>query len=107
MAQISTTNKKFYWTEHAKEKIKFYQLSANRLKRVLRHPNRVEEGIAEETIACMQVAGSKKHPYEIWLMYQIKPEQITIISAWRYPGTTKPGDIIPIPENIRDELKIN
>jgi hypothetical protein len=28
-----------------------------------------------------------------------------IISAWRYPGITKPGEAIPIPEDIRLELE--
>ena len=27
-----------------------------------------------------------------------------IISAWRYPGISKPGEEIPIPEDIRQEL---
>jgi hypothetical protein len=32
-------------------------------------------------------------------------EQIRrIISAWRYPGISKPGEEIPVPEEIRREL---
>ena len=62
---------KVSWTKHCKEKMRYYQLSENRLKRVLRNPKRIEEGIAPGTIAIMQPAGTKKHPTEIWLMYQI------------------------------------
>jgi len=38
----------------------------------------------------MQIAGTTKHPYELWAMVQESPKRRTIISAWRYPGTTKP-----------------
>jgi len=34
------------------------------------------------------------------------PEKKIIISAWRYPGTTKPGDPVPIPEDIEMELGV-
>jgi len=104
MIKIKATTKKFFWTKHAQEKMKHYQLSESRIKRVLRHPLRLEEGIVENTTAAMQSAGSKAHPYEIWMMYQTTNEQIKIISAWRYPGVTKPGDKIPIPEDVLGEL---
>ncbi|MBI4101639.1 MAG: hypothetical protein HY443_01595, partial [Candidatus Nealsonbacteria bacterium] len=61
----------FQWTSHAKQKMKYYRLSENRVKRVLRFPSRTEEGIAPETVASMQKAGSKKHPTEIWVMYVV------------------------------------
>jgi len=79
-----------------------YQLSESRIKRVLHTPHRIEEGIAPQTIAVMQNAGTAKHPKEIWVMLQeIKTKQnkkdkkistglshqkIRIISVWRYPG---------------------
>ena len=97
-------SKKFYWTKHAKEKMRYYQLSAARLMRVLRYPKRMEEGVAEKTLAVMQSAGTKKHPYEVWLMYQAGKGVIKIISAWRYPGVTKPGGKVPIPADILLEL---
>jgi hypothetical protein len=101
------------WTKHAKEKMRFYQLSESRLKRVLRNPKRIEKGIAPNTIAIMQPAGTKKHPTEIWLMYQIKwfkvkglkSKVIRIISAWRYPGISPIGEPPPIPEDILKDLK--
>jgi len=79
-----------HWTEHAHFKMRFYGLSEQRVKRVLHSPNRVEEGIAPKTIAYMQVAGSKKHPHELWTMIQDEKSRRKIISAWRYPGRTKP-----------------
>lgn len=95
--------KTLFWTKHAKAKMRYYALSEQRVRRVLHSPSRVEEGIAEGTIALMQRAGSKKHPYEIWVM--VKDEEASrfdkltarrkIISAWRYPGLTQPGEALP------------
>lgn len=89
-----------FWTKHSKEKMRFYNLSESRVKRVLRMPTRTEEGIAPETIAMMQSAGTPKNPYEIWVMTQSAElrradaescgKEIKIISAWKYPGKTKP-----------------
>ncbi|MBN2197687.1 hypothetical protein JW698_00595 [Candidatus Wolfebacteria bacterium] len=90
------------WTKHSEAKIVFYHLSKQRVRRILNSPKRIEKGIAPNTIAMMQVAGSKKHPYEIWIMLQkgkIKEKigigltrdisEVKIISAWKYPGKTK------------------
>jgi len=97
-------NSLFSWTQHSQAKLLQYSLSENRVKRVIRHPWRIEEGIAPGTIACLQKAGSKKHPYELWVMYVIKKPKIRVISAWKYPGITKPGDPIPIPPDIFGEI---
>ena len=105
----------FVWTKHSEAKMHQYMLSESRVKRVIRNPQRVEEGIAPKTLASMQKAGSKKHPYEIWVMYVIekskvkneKPKfgnKIRVISAWKYPGITNPGDPIPIPPDIFEEI---
>ncbi len=83
--------------------MRFYGLSENRLKRVISYPKRIEEGIAPDTIAMMQQAGSEKHPYEIWLMIQEEKTRRKIISAWKYPGRTKPGESLP--EEIIREIK--
>jgi len=37
-------------------------------------------------------------------MYKDIKEQRKIISAWRYPGVSKPGEDIPIPEDIKQEI---
>ena len=92
-----------HWTSHAKNKMRYYALSEQRVRRVLHSPSRVEEGIAEGTIALMQRAGSKKHPYEVWVMAKDEKEKRKIISAWRYPGITHPGE--PLPEEILREFR--
>jgi len=104
-------------------KMRYYGLSQQRIKRVIKNPERIEEGIVEKTIACMQTAGSSKHPYEIWTMYQIpeskvksqkskiipnklmklKAKKLKIISAWRYPGKSPKNN--PIPEEILKEIR--
>lgn len=72
-------------------------MSESRVKRVLRHPKRVEEGIALDTVACMQAVKPKDRKFskpgstnfvlpgkqmrrrtrgeEIWVMFQIKNEK--------------------------------
>lgn len=113
--KLPLKEEKIYWTRHAKEKMRYYRLSEKRVKRVLRTPNRKQLGIAPRTIALMQVTGTKKHPTEIWLMYQKtssksktlkqKERVIKVISAWRYPGRSPKGQPPPIPEDILWELK--
>ena len=95
--------KEFFWTNHAQRKMRFYRLSESRVKRVLHTPKRVEQGIAPDTAAMMQRAGTLKHPYEIWVMVQDTEKRRKIISAWRYPGRTKPGE--PLPEEILKEFR--
>jgi hypothetical protein len=96
---------RIFWTKHSKEKMRFYGLSENKLKRLLSNPKRIEEGIAPKTIAIMQSAGTKKHPTEIWLMYQKSERRIKIITAWRYPAVSPIGEKIPVPEDILNELR--
>ncbi len=98
---------KFYWTKHVGNKMRYYGLSKNRLKRVMRNPDRKELGIAPRTVAVMQIAGTKKHPTEIWLMYQKDKFKTKIITAWRYPGTSPKRQPPPIPEDILWELNLN
>lgn len=95
--------KELHWTWHARAKMRQHMLSESRVKRVTRHPKRVEKGIAPDTIAVMQPAGSKNNPYEIWVMVSEKNSKRNIISAWRYPGKTKPGE--PLPEEILKEFR--
>ena len=52
----------------------------------------------------------KKAPGEIWIMFKDVKKQSEgpvrkIISAWRYPGISKPGEAIPVPEDIKLFLK--
>ena len=117
--------KKLFWTEHSKIKMKQYGLSKQKLLAILSMPERKEKGIAPGTLAVMKTnkvffkakqislakawQRPKKAPGEIWLMYKdvnsLQMGQVRkIISAWRYPGISKPGEEIPIPESIRHEL---
>lgn len=124
--------KKLYWTEHSKIKMRQYGLSKQKLLGILYRPERKEQGIVPGTLAVMKTNkkfGNKNislfkgrqnppkvksfrragAPGEIWLMYKDVKKQSEgnirkIISAWRYPGISKPGEAIPIPEDIKREL---
>ena len=94
------------WTKHCKEKMRYYALSESAVKNVLWKPKRQETGIADGTLAQMRPSGSKKRPQEVWIMYQpLKSGALRIISAWRYPGISKPKGPLPIPADILEELK--
>lgn len=126
MFEIKDDNK-YQWTNHVKEKMIYYRLSESLIKRVVRFPNRTEEGVAPNTTAVMQSKKStsrsrgklRKKIEEIWVMYQElgkKPNPLPnrqvinfqnkkrIISAWRYPGVSPVGKKIPIPDEILQEL---
>ena len=101
---------RFEWTMHVVSKMKQYNLSENRIKRVINNPKRTEEGIAPNTIAVMQ-PNSSRHSYEFWAMYQIikskvknQNSKIRIITAWKYPGKSPIKGPIPIPFDILEEL---
>ncbi len=122
---------KYEWTQHAVIKMKQYGLTAQRILRVVKNPQRMEEGIVKNTIAVMQPAslstkdGKRVWSREIWAMYQIKrkspsfakasagkkntkiksfrAQKIRLISAWRYPGVSPKRD--PIPEDILREIE--
>lgn len=99
-------DKVYVWTRHSRDKMKYYRLSESRVKRIIRHPARIEEGIFEGAIAVMQPAEGKKYS-EIWALYllsKIKRErQIKVITAWRYPGRSPERD--PIPVEVLLEIK--
>lgn len=102
---------KYQWTNHVSEKMRYYGLSEGRVRRVLNSPKRLEEGVAPGTTAAMQPGGTAKHPYEVWVMYQkvkskaqslkSKTYKKRIISAWKYPGISKPRGEVPVPDDIR------
>lgn len=99
--------KKVYWTQHSKIKMRQYRFSEKRVLKIFRKPDRIEEGIAEGTIAAMQKTGTKKNPTEAWVMYVIlrKPKGIKVISAWRYPGVTPVGERPIIPPDTLEEIE--
>ena len=119
-----TKFRKLFWTEHSKIKMRQYGLSKQKLLNILYKPERKEQGIVPGTTAVMKTnkvffkekkisltnawQKPKRAPGEIWLMYKdVKMSLVPmrkIISAWRYPGISKPGETIPIPEDIKNEL---
>ncbi len=80
----------------------YYGLTPNRVKRIIRAPERTEEGIIEDTVAAMQTAGTKRKT-EIWTMYRPHGKQIRVITAWRYPGRSPERN--PVPEEILREVR--
>jgi len=124
--------KSLVWTEHSKIKMRQYGLSQQKILGILRKPERKEKAIVPGLIAAMrtnkkfvnktvsmfenkQGANPPKTkvlrravaPGEIWVMYKDSKDQRKIISAWRFPGISKPGEEIPIPEDIRFEILNN
>lgn len=108
-------SKRYTWTDHAVEKMRYYSIFPGRVKRIIRSPERVEEGIASNTIAAMQTTGNKRTE-EMWVMYQLTHkaqgkyntadkdgEKIRIITAWRYPGESPERD--PVPDEVMREVK--
>lgn len=121
----------YIFTLHAQYKMRQYGLSEQRIKNVLRHPERREEGIAPNTIAVMQpvsvkrINGKAVWKQEIWAMYQQQSTKnnqqknnqpgsqsrllftadccLKIISAWRYPGVSPKRQ--PVPAEILRELE--
>jgi len=112
--------KKIHWTEHSKMKMKQYGLSKQKLLSILYKPERKEKGIVPGTSAVMKtnkvffktkqitISGAwqkpRRVPGEIWLMFKDTKDFRKIISAWRYPGISKPGEEVPIPAEIKREL---
>lgn len=98
-------DKKYSWTMHVTGKMMYYGISEGLIKRVIRAPKRMEEGVAEGTIAVMQPTGTKQQK-EVWVMYQLLPDnKKKIITAWRYPGVSPVRSAIPIPDDILAELE--
>lgn len=73
---------KYEWTEHSFFKMRQYALSEQKVRAVIRAPKRTETGIAANTVAVMQPAGTvkkdvqgkEKWPQEIWVLYKLKGE---------------------------------
>ena len=102
--------KTLHWTFHSRAKMRQYGLSEQRVRRILHAPARIEEGVAPRTVALMQKAGSTKHPYELWVMVVDKRSVRKVISAWRYPGVTKPrseSSLMFIRQELDDYLEID
>jgi hypothetical protein len=118
----------YSWTNHSFQKMAHYAVPPSRVKRIIRFPERTEEGIAEDTIAVMQTVGTTKKQ-EIWVMYKLAQNErgiskskfqiskqknglikfepsnkkIRIITVWRYPGVSSKRD--PIPQEVLNEIR--
>lgn len=120
MLKKPKNDSRYFWTSHIFLKMLQYRISESLIKRIIRFPDRVEEGIAEDTIAVMRRADSLKKKEEIWVMYCLKNpavqknkkppcpnffkgNKIIVITAWRYPGISPKRD--PIPAEILAEVK--
>lgn len=115
----------FALTRHGEFKMRQYALSEQKVRSVVRNPRRIEEGVANNTVAVMQPVSPKRDAkgietwkQEIWVMYQknahnktstlknrdfLPTQRIKIISAWRYPGVSPKRN--PIPQDILRELE--
>jgi len=130
LSKSPKNTEKVYWTGHAKYKMQYYGLSAQKILGVIRRPKRKEEGIVKNTIAVMQpispkiIINKEVWKQEIWVMYQnhktynmkhkteeklipntrykIPNTRYKIISAWRYPGISPKKN--PIPDDIIREI---
>jgi hypothetical protein len=99
---------KIHWTEHSKIKMRQYRLSKIKMLNLLRKPERKEPGIVPGTTAVMMrkksYVSKKQSKGEIWMMYKDANNIRKIISAWIYPGVSRPGQEVPVPEEIRQEI---
>ena len=94
---------KYIWTSHVQNKMRHYAISESLVKRVIRHPDRVEEAIVADMVAAMKKTKSKQYP-EVWVMYTpVRDAKLKIITAWKYPAESDERD--PIPESILKEVR--
>lgn len=98
---LPKNDSKYHWTNHVGQKMIYYGLSADRIKRVIRSPHRSEKGIAPDTIAVMCpskyasssiISRNNKEPArggpgkqlswkeEIWVMYATKTNNQQLIT---------------------------
>ncbi len=88
--------------------MKQYGLSLQKVRGVIRRPQRREVGIVLKTVAVMQPVNPKTEDkkttwkQEVWVLYKEDAGKKKIISTWRYPGISQKRD--PIPEDILQEL---
>lgn len=95
---------KYLWTVHSKGKLFQYRITPNNVKRVIRHPDRKQEGIAAKTIAAMKRKDTKSAKKELWVMYQLVGSKKRIISTWIYPGESTKGEEIFVPDEVWEEI---
>jgi len=117
--RLPKDDERYSWTSHVFGKMMQYGISESRIKRIIRFPQRTEEGIVPQTVAVMTPAETKRYQ-EIWVMYALskraraeelgklrgktrKQGRIRIITTWRYPGKSPERD--PIPQDVIEEVR--
>jgi len=105
LARFPKDDSRTHWTRHIKDKMVFYRLGEGKIKAVIKSAERKEEGVAPNTYAVMKRNDTPKRKEEIWVMFQQRAGKKIMISAWRYPGKSKPGAQIPIPDDVLEEIK--
>ena len=111
--KIPKDDHKFRWTNHVIRKMQYYGLTPSRVLRVIRAPERIEDGVADGTLAGLQTAGTKAKPWEVWVMWRdtgtpsgpLHVGKKVVITAWRYPGVSRVRERVPIPSEIMAELE--
>ena len=110
--QKPKSSDRYRWTMHIGRKMQYYGLTPSRVLRIVRAPERTEDGVADGTIAGMQKSGTKAKPNEIWAMWRYEApksllnKKTVIITAWRYPGVSPVRGKAPIPSEILAELEL-
>jgi len=131
--KIPKNTEKYHWTQHSVIKMTQYGLSAQRILRVIRAPQRTEKGIVKNTIAVMQPAsfktgkdGKRTWGSEIWAMYQLRKNKAISNFPWtgrQFPTAptggqvskkiskskfqnSKLGDLMRLRANEANQLKI-
>ena len=99
-----------HWTRNAIAEMRQYGIFEQKVKSILSHPVRTEQGIADGTIGAMMPFGSPtkdgRQPYrgELWVLYREEGTETseqptrmkkTIIAVWKYPGVSKKREGIP------------
>ncbi len=88
----------YVWTRHSEFKMKQYALSQQRVRRIIRHPDRVEKSIVPRMVAVMQIAGTSKNRQEIWVMYEVvKSQKLQVESKNVQPGKAISNSQLPTP----------
>lgn len=105
--KLPKKDQSFIWTKHIAQKMVYYQISPQTVRRIIKSPQRREVGIAPQTIAVMQSRGRVRKT-EIWVMYQeiVSAKQLrkVLISTWRYPGVSPKGQPFKLPANVETDL---
>lgn len=114
---------KYYWTQHVAEKMHFYGLSEQKVLGVIRRPQRIETGIAENTVAVMIPVGNikknakpskwnrsfdddgeqQKWSQEIWVLYQTSNQRSAFSNQQKIEIDEPEKEIIKNIKNLKKE----